>query len=54
MERAVQLGGVVENKRQQGAILSELSGWCLEDLGSKMNRVKIETLVTIQVHQKDV
>ena len=26
----------------------------LDDLGSKMNRKKIETLITIQVHQRDV
>lgn len=36
------------------AILSTLSSWCLQDLGSRMNRTKIETLVTIQVHQRDV
>jgi hypothetical protein len=35
-------------------VLNVLSGWCLQDLGSKMNRTKIETLVTIQVHQRDV
>jgi dynein heavy chain, axonemal len=35
-------------------ILSDLSAWCLEDLGSAINRVKIETLITIQVHQRDV
>lgn len=37
-----------------GQILSELSSWCLTDLGTKMTRVKIESLVTIQVHQRDV
>ncbi|RYY33098.1 hypothetical protein EON62_04570, partial [archaeon] len=36
------------------AILSTLSSWCLQDLGSKLNRTKVETLVTIQVHQRDV
>jgi len=36
------------------AVLMELSSWCLQDLGAKTNRVKIETLVTIQVHQRDV
>lgn len=36
------------------SVLSDLSSWCLEDLGSQMNRVKIETLITIQVHQRDV
>jgi dynein heavy chain, axonemal len=35
-------------------ILNMLSSWCLQDLGSKLNRTKIETLVTIQVHQRDV
>lgn len=35
-------------------VLSTLSSWCLQDLGSKMNRIKVETLVTIQVHQRDV
>ena len=45
---------IVENSRVQMSILQDLSSWCLEDLGSQMNRVKIETLVTIQVHQRDV
>eukprot|EP01042_Synura_sphagnicola_P000006 gene6-7_t len=45
---------MVENSRVQLATLQDLSSWCLEDLGSLMNRVKIETLVTIQVHQRDV
>lgn len=35
-------------------VLTVLSSWCLQDLGTKMNRTKIETLVTIQVHQRDV
>jgi len=35
-------------------VLSKLSSWCLQDLGSALNRKKIETLVTIQVHQRDV
>jgi len=35
-------------------VLNTLSGWCLQDLGSKMNRTKVETLVTIHVHQRDV
>jgi len=35
-------------------VLDEISGWCLQPLGTKMNRKKIETLVTIQVHQRDV
>eukprot|EP00936_MAST-01D_sp_MAST-1D-sp1_P000393 g393.t1 len=43
-----------DTNKQQLGVLSELSSWCLQDLGSKMNRKKIETLVTIQVHQRDV
>ncbi|CAM9820421.1 unnamed protein product [Heterosigma akashiwo] len=34
-------------------VLQELSSWCLQDLGAG-NRIKIETLVTIHVHQRDV
>ncbi|KAH8056491.1 dynein light chain binding protein [Aureococcus anophagefferens] len=41
------------NSRQLD-VLRELSSWCLQDLGFKVNRKKIETLVTIHVHQKDV
>ena len=41
------------NKEQLG-VLNALSGMCLKDLGSKMNRTKVETMVTIQVHQRDV
>ena len=43
-----------EVSRAQAAVLSDLSAWCLEDLGSAMNRIKVETLVTVQVHQRDV
>jgi dynein heavy chain len=45
---------MVETNKLQLSTLQDLSSWCLEDLGSKMNRIKIETLVTIQVHQRDV
>ncbi len=45
---------MIETNKTQLATLQDLSSWCLEDLGSKMNRIKIETLVTIQVHQRDV
>jgi dynein heavy chain len=34
-------------------MLSELSSWCLTDLGTKLNRTKVETLITIEVHQRD-
>ena len=39
---------------RQTEILSEMSRWCLQDLGSSNNRKKIETLVTIHVHARDV
>jgi dynein heavy chain len=45
---------MIENNKLQLATLTDLSQWCLEDLGTKMNRIKIETLVTVQVHQRDV
>jgi dynein heavy chain len=45
---------MIETNRLQLSILQDLSSWCLEDLGSRMNRIKIETLITIQVHQRDV
>ena len=45
---------MLENSRVQLAVLQDLSAWCLEDLGTRMNRIKVETLVTIQVHQRDV
>jgi dynein heavy chain len=35
-------------------MLTDLVGMCLTDLGSKMNRTKFETLVTIHVHQNDL
>eukprot|EP00935_MAST-01C_sp_MAST-1C-sp1_P001876 g1876.t1 len=35
-------------------VLQELSSWSLQDLRSKPNRKKIETLITRQVHHRDV
>jgi dynein heavy chain len=35
-------------------MLTDLIALCLTDLGSKMNRTKFETLVTVHVHQKDL
>lgn len=34
-------------------IMSDLSSMCLSDLPSKLIRTKIETLVTIHVHQRN-
>ena len=34
--------------------LTELSGMCLDSTLNKLNRIKVETLVTIQVHQRDL
>ncbi|KAF4648543.1 hypothetical protein FOL47_003095, partial [Perkinsus chesapeaki] len=41
------------NKKFQ-QMLADLVSYCLSDLGSKMNRTKYETLVTIHVHQRDL
>merc|ERR1719409_338340 len=49
-----QQGTVKEANTKQLHVLQELSSWCLKDLGSKPNRKKIETLVTIHVHQRDI
>jgi len=43
-----------ENNARQLQVLSEMSSWCLQDLGTKVNRKKIETLVTVHVHQRDI
>jgi len=40
--------------QKQSDILKEMSSWCLQDLGSSVNRRKVETLVTIHVHARDV
>lgn len=46
-------GIMQQTSKKHGTMLSELSSWCLTDLGTKMNRTKVETLITIQVHQRD-
>lgn len=43
-----------ENSVRQSQLLTEMSNWCLQDLGTKVNRRKIETLVTVHVHQRDI
>lgn len=45
---------VKDNSQRQLQVLSEMSSWCLQDLGTKVNRKKIETLVTVHVHQRDI
>ena len=43
-----------DNKVRQIQVLTEMASWCLQDLGPKVNRKKIETLVTVHVHQRDI
>jgi len=50
----VKKNAMKECNSRQLQVLNEISSWCLEDLGAKVNRKKIETLVTIHVHQRDV
>jgi len=45
---------LADAEKAQGEILKWMSSWCLQDLGASTNRRKIETLVTVHVHQKDV
>ncbi len=40
--------------KKQSAVLTELSSMTTQDIKTKLDRTKIETLVTIQVHQRDV
>jgi len=35
-------------------MMNDLSAMCREDLPNKLIRTKVETLVTIQVYQKDL
>ncbi|KAL4128830.1 hypothetical protein PRIC2_007810 [Phytophthora ramorum] len=46
-------GIMAQTAKRHGTMLSELSSWCLTDLGTKLTRTKVETLITIQVHQRD-
>jgi len=41
-----------KKKKDINAIMNELTTMCLEDM-NKLKRMKVETLVTIHVHQKD-
>jgi len=43
-----------DNAARQIQVLTEMSSWCLQDLKTKVNRKKIETLVTVHVHQRDI
>lgn len=43
-----------ENSQRQLQVLAEMSSWCLQDLQTKVNRRKVETLVTVHVHQRDI
>ena len=50
----VKKNSMKDNSQRQLQVLSEMSSWCLQDLGTKVNRKKIETLVTVHVHQRDI
>jgi dynein heavy chain len=47
-------GVMQENNVQQQKVLQEMSKWCVEDLGTNLNRTKIETLIVVHVHQRDI
>jgi dynein heavy chain len=42
-----------KKKKEVNAIMDKLSIMCLEDITSQIQRIKVETLVTIHVHQRD-
>lgn len=44
---------MVDTAKYHSSILHDLSSWCLEELKTKLDRTKLETLITIQVHQRD-
>jgi len=58
LEKGKQGEKTAELKKNEGfinKIATELTGMCLEDMGpNKLRRTKVETIVTIHVHQKDV
>lgn len=41
-------------KKETIEMMTLLSAMCLEDIKTSVDRTKVETLVTIQVHQKDI
>ncbi len=43
-----------ENTQRQIQVMAEMSSWCLQDLKTSVNRKKIETLVTVHLHQRDI
>ena len=56
LERSRQQEKVQElerKKKEIKAIMDDLSSMCLEDISSNLVRTKIETMVTIQVYQRD-
>lgn len=41
-------------KKEIALMMTKLTNMCLEELSGPIERTKIETLVTIMVHQKDL
>lgn len=58
LEKGKQSEKTAELKKNQAfvdKIANELTGMCLEDMGAnKLKRTKVETIVTIHVHQRDL
>jgi dynein heavy chain, axonemal len=53
-EAATKKHAVTDAVKKCTSLLQLMSGWTLDGSMKKLKRVKIETMITIQVHQKDV
>ena len=52
--RAGTKGALTRARQKHDDVQADLSAWCLQAIESKLERRKIETLVTIQVHQTQI